>query len=71
MVEYTCRYTVLGYYWFSWLCKLTYVKLQLKMKVLALFSFTIYIIIVHRRLYVPNIVPSGFYPSNFPIESRS
>lgn len=33
MVEYTCRYTILGYDWFLWLCRLTYVKLQLKMKI--------------------------------------
>lgn len=40
-------------------------------KILALFSFTVFIIIVHRRLYVPNIVTSGFYPGNFSIENRS
>lgn len=40
-------------------------------KILSLFSFIICNIIVPKRLYVPNIVTSGFYPGNFSIENRS
>lgn len=44
MVEYTYRYTILGYYWFLWLCKLTYVKLQLKMERYCPCSYLLFVL---------------------------
>lgn len=58
MVEYTCRYTILGYYWIITMVMQSYIcqTAAEDEKILSLFSFTICIIIVPRRLYVPNIV---------------